>query len=584
MKIRSAFQHESYKHVYERLYAIESVKAYKEALFARQSIQVSAARNDFAAFQILLEAETAASVTIGAEPYFSTRDIRDNIRIEACGLPFPVTLRHIGAVMDDDSLRKADILLADATVEAPAREICCIWAEAEVGPETEAGRYEGEIRLYHHRMFEPEELVQTLPFAIQVYDVTLPAPSERTFHLDLWQHNSNIARKHETPLYGDEHFAVLEKYVRSLAALGQKAITVVVSEIPWSGQRCFCDPQESSDLFEYSMIRVRRDKSGAYHYDYSIMQRYIDLCFQYGIRDEIEVFGVCNIWKCEDSEYQFEPEGYPEYIRVRYYDEATGTYRYISDAEGICAYLSALEAYFAEKGYLDIVRIAADEPNDLERYQKSLAAVRKAAPRFRYKTAVNHREFIEEFRTTVSDFVPGLFCMARDYDLLHDMAEKGTHRVSWYVCCSPKVPNTYLCSHLLESRAIGYLTDYFGFAGFLRWSYTVWPDDPRADLRFRYPDWRCGDTCFVYPSRGGDVMLSLRYKALLRGILDYELLHMARQKGGGTLVEEILGRIVRMDDFSVLDQLDKMDADEIVSLTAEDYDWAKEKLLTFLQD
>ena len=80
------------------------------------------------------------------------------------------------------------------------------------------------------------------------------------------------------------------------------------------------------------------------------------------------------------------------------------------------------------------------------------------------------------------------------------------------------------------------------------------------------------------------MLLSLRYQALLRGILDYELLHLARQKGGGALIEEIMGRIVRIDDFSVFDRLDKMEADEIVSLTAEDYEWAKEKLLAFLQD
>lgn len=43
------------------------------------------------------------------------------------------------------------------------------------------------------------------------------------FELDLWQHNANIARMHEVERYSDEHMAVLEHYVQSLAALGQKA-------------------------------------------------------------------------------------------------------------------------------------------------------------------------------------------------------------------------------------------------------------------------------------------------------------------------------------------------------------------------
>ena len=219
-----------------------------------------------------------------------------------------MTLSHIGAVRDDDGIRKADILLHDATVEIDPDEICCIWAEAAIGTEIAAGTYEGKIEIYTHRMFETETLAQSLPFTVTVYDITLPPAQERSFYLDLWQHNSNIARKHETPLYGDAHFAALESYIKSLGALGQKAITIVASEIPWSGQRCFFDPQDKDDLFEYSMIRVRRDRAGEYQYDFSVMQRYIDLCFRYGIKDEIEVFGLCNIWACDDEEYSFMPK------------------------------------------------------------------------------------------------------------------------------------------------------------------------------------------------------------------------------------------------------------------------------------
>ena len=583
MKLNAAFKHESYKHDYIWMNMQGSREKYETSLLTDKTITLHSAKNDFAACQLLLCADSPVSVTVGEEAYFSARDVRDNIRVAVEGAPFAVTLSHIGALMDDDGIRKADILHRHATQEFAAHEICCIWLEAAIDETVKAGTYTGKVKLYTHHMFGAETLAEELPFTVCVYNVTMPKAEDCKFYLDLWQHNSNIARKHDTPLYSDAHFAVLENYIKSLGALGQKAITVIASEIPWSGQRCFMDPQEGDDLFEYSMIQVRRDRTGVYHYDYSILQRYIDLCFQYGIRDEIEVFGLCNIWVCDEADYLFQPDGYPEYIRVRYFDEATGTYGYISDAEGIRAYISALEQYFIEKGYIDIVRIAADEPADLERYQKSLAALKAAAPRFQYKTAVNHREFMEEMKEQVSDFVPGLFCIAQDYDLLHKMAVEKTHRVCFYVCCGPKAPNTFLCSHLLEARAMGYLTSFLGFSGFMRWSYTVWPDNPRADLRYRYPDWRCGDTCFVYPANNGDCLLSIRYKALLRGILDYELLQMAQERGGEALVSEILQKLVKVDSPQALAPLDKKEADDIISLDAADYDEAKVKLLTFLQ-
>ena len=61
----------------------------------------------------------------------------------------------------------------------------------------------------------------------------------------------------------------------------------------------------------------------------------------------------------------------------------------------------------------------------------------------------------------------------------------------------------------------------YDFNGFLRWNYTVWPEDPRRELRFSR--FEAGDTNFVYPAYNGDVLLSLRYKSLRRGIADYEL-------------------------------------------------------------
>jgi methylmalonyl-CoA mutase cobalamin-binding subunit len=37
------------------------------------------------------------------------------------------------------------------------------------------------------------------------------------------------------PLWGDEHFRLLKEMAESLAAIGQKAITVIAGEIPWKG-------------------------------------------------------------------------------------------------------------------------------------------------------------------------------------------------------------------------------------------------------------------------------------------------------------------------------------------------------------
>ena len=126
------------------------------------------------------------------------------------------------------------------------------------------------------------------------------------------------------------------------------------------------------------------------------------------------------------------------------------------------------------------------------------------------------------------DFAPYIDCVLAEYDkLLHYKATMRGKRFLWYVCCGPEFPNTFLRSSLAESYLIGVITSFAGLDGFLRWNYTVFNDDPRADIR--YYIFPAGDTNFVYPAKNGAPLLTLRYKALRRGIELYELLERAKE-------------------------------------------------------
>jgi hypothetical protein len=95
---------------------------------------------------------------------------------------------------------------------------------------------------------------------------------------------------------------------------------------------------------------------------------------------------------------------------------------------------------------------------------------------------------------------------------------------TYYVCCGPAFPNTFLFSPLVESRMLPFLAVQGGYDGFLRWSYNDWTDDP-----FAHPEWgswATGDIFFVYPGKDGPVS-SLRWEQLREGICDYELATIA---------------------------------------------------------
>ncbi len=554
--------------------------------FSRHSMKLTTGKRDRAAFQVILQGSEDLMVSVGDRPVFSPRADLMNVRIsvEIDSMPGAgVEMFPIGLVEDDDRILKADILLQDEVVFAPKSRLQCVWVEVKIPENTKSGIYGGKVNFYTQSMFQNECLHKTLLFEIDVQDVLLPRPQAYKFHLDLWQHLSNIARKHEVRLWSNEHFEILEYYVRSLADLGQKAISIVASEIPWSGQGCFRVKNYPSDLFEFNMVRIRKGHS--YTYDFSIVEKYINLCFKYGIDKEIEIHGLICIWKYEAEGYGRIVEDYPDAIRIRYFDEADGCYKYMRKQSEVLEYVKALEKYFIKEGWMDKVRIIADEPHDKKLYNDVLDIFKEAVPSFCYKAAINHADFIEESKDKLHDFVPYLPAIAQEWEKLNGLREDIKGRILWYVCCEPLYPNTFISSPLLESRLIGSLTAFIHFDGFLRWNYTVWPEHPRGKVCYNYPLWHAGDTHFVYPSHNGRPLLTLRYKALKRGIEDFELISLLREKvpHSEQILEKVWSCIFKTTDITRFYEAGAT-PEALYSLNDEDYEKAKEILLNALSD
>lgn len=509
-----------------------------------------AGRNDSAAFQLILSSDNPYSVSVdnsewfsnGARPQYRRPHERLRVAVES---PFAVQMHIEEFVNDDNGVRIADVLLNSSVRDSAPSIPTAVWVEANVPKDAKAGEYTITVRVYSSLYAEDERLVFEEKLPLFVYKALVPDSRSWSFYLDLWQHVSNVARHYDVPLFSDGHFAVLENVVRSLAALGQKSITVCVSEIPWSGQGCFEQVIHGGNMFEYSIVGIRKSLDGRYVYDYSKMQRYIDLCTSYGISGDIEVFGLVNLW-VKDGLGQPKVD-YIEPIRLRYFDEADGRLKYVSERCVVEDYIRSLERYFTDTNQLSRVRIAADEPGDMEKYRSSIETFRSIAPSFRFKTAINHAEFIEEFGDVIDDFVPYLYCVCQKYDILKDYQKRfADKRFLWYVCCGEGRPNTQYRQHLTESRMIGPMNRYLGFDGFLRWSYCIWPEDPRYDAR--YSLFEAGDTHLVYPAYNGDVLLSLRYKNMLRGIVDHELLKMLDGKGKSELSDTLVKALIEEHD------------------------------------
>lgn len=508
--------------------------------------KLTAARGQEASFQVILFPEEECDLCLNGEPRIYGGAGRPAFRLEICA-EYPVRLFPEGMLCDDEGIWRADILNTERKVGLKKGRPVAVWAETDIPEDGTAEESTITIRLWKFEQNGDEILYWRSDICLNVRPFRMPLPTQYRFRLDLWQHVSNIARQFAVPLFSEEHFLILRKMAESLAQLGQKSITVVASDSPWRGWACWENHRAPAELYEYNMIRTIKKRDGSFCYNYNAMQRYIDLCHDCGIDGEIEVFGLVNIWRWADFDQKDVCPEYPENILIRYYDEKEEKYCYLRKSEDIRAYIAALEQYFIGTGQIDRVRVAADEPKDFDRYQKSLAIVRETAPAFQYKTAIDHVEFLDKCKGEIADVAPNFYCLCSRYDKLKvQQKERPGSRFQWYICCGPEYPNTFLESGLLEARFLGTMNALLGFDGLLRWTYTCWTERPLEDIRFG--DWKAGDLCLVYPSKSGGILKSLRWKALKRGIEDYELMERLREADREDIVQQVFDTLLNEQD------------------------------------
>lgn len=485
-------------------------------------IVVEGARREVVSVQVVILAAEDFVLTVDGANWLHPLGFRRRVRLAvdfadlAAGA---VELMPVGFTQGDDPRLWSETLLRTGYAEAAAWRPQAAWLRLHVPADLAPGDYGGRVQAYTQIGFGDEELCWEGEVVLRVFGAVLPPSAEWSYHLDLWQHFTALARHHKVPLWSDAHFELIDHYCAALAPLGQKAITVIATEIPWSGQRGYRTQDYPAYLFEHAIVDVRRTWDGKLVFDYEKLDRLLAIAARHGIDREIEIFGLLNIWVDEEFGFGKVVQDAPDAVRVRCYDERTGAYTYLRSAVELSSFMRALERHFTAMGLLDRVRILADEPSDLDDFKARLEFVRRAAPGFKYKVAINHFEFLADAPAGVVDAVPVLPLACQDVALTRQLTDK-LHaqggRMLWYICCWPPLPNTFIRSPLVETALIGWLTYQLGMDGFLRWAFCLWPAEPWGRTSWRYPGWSAGDMYFVLPGPAGRWRRSATKQCALR--------------------------------------------------------------------
>ncbi|HHT22400.1 MAG TPA: DUF4091 domain-containing protein [Bacteroidales bacterium] len=368
-----------------------------------------------------------------------------------------------------------------------------VWLRVNIPAETDAGTYTGNVDVKLNG-----KTVETLQLSVKVQNHTLPAVSEWSYHLDLWQNPFSVARYHGVELWSEAHLEALRYEHQLYADAGGKVITASIIYDPWDGQ--------TEDKYE-TMIEWTKKKDGTWEFDYTNFDKYVELMMSLGVNKQINCYSMIP-WK----------------LSFRYFDEASNRYIDASTKPGDALFeelwvtmLKSFAAHLKEKGWFEITHIAIDE-RPMDHVLKTLAVIRKADPNFKTSFAGNyHKELLND----IDDY-----CIAFRYK--YTEAEVARRRAegkvtTFYTCCTESYPNGFTFSPPAESEWLAWYAAKENLDGYLRWALNCWVQNPLQDSRFR--SWAAGDTYQIYPG----ARTSIRFERLVEGIQQFEKIKILRE-------------------------------------------------------
>lgn len=418
--------------------------------------------------------------------------------------------------------REKAVLMADMLDNLPRFDIAAkttrpVWVTLDIPEDAAAGTYKSTLTVRHAGWGKAK-----LPIEVEVVKHVLPAAKEWSYHLDLWQHPTAIARAEGLELWSDEHLEAGKRQMALLADAGQKVITTTLNKDPWNHQ-CY-------DAYE-DMIRWTLRKDGSWSYDYTNFDRWVEMMLTTGINKMINCYSMVP-WNCE----------------LHYIDEAKGEMVTVKAEPGKpifndmwSPFLKDFKQHLQQKGWLSITNIAMDERSP-EQMDAAAKLLQECAPELGFALADNHNSY--KRYTKMNDVCAALRRQLVDHeDIL--MRRAKNQNTTFYVCCGPYFPNTFTWSQPYEAEMLGWLNVTYDYDGMLRWAYNSWPSDPQMDSRFG--SWPAGDTYLTYPQ----CRSSLRFERLIDGIESAE--KVRRLRAAGVDISEVEAMLTKIRNTDFLD-------------------------------
>lgn len=445
-------------------------------------------------------------------------------------------VRHVPVHMptyedaDDNYLRKTPGLYPDLlsplrphSLRIYASRWTSLWIEFDPRGMVEAGTHEIGIRLYTEEgefLGEQVQTVQELPGEL---------PEQKLIHTK-WFHADCLASFYQVETFSEEHWAIIERFVRCAVEGGINMILMPIHTPP-------LDTREGGERPTTQLAGIRLE-DGKYQFDFTLVRRWIAMCRRCGVK-YYEMAHLFTQWGAKHAPkiVADTPEGQRQ------------IFGWDTDAAGeeygafLKAYIPALRKVFREEGIdQDVWWHISDEPSKehLPHYLAARRQVDALLEGAKVTDALSDIDFYQQGvveRPVVASNHMQPFLDAQVPDL-------------WmYYCCGQykDVSNVFLAMPSARTRVLGAQLFRCGVQGFLQWGFNYYYSQYSDYLIDPYfvtdgdgfvPS---GDPFQVYPGPGGEPELSIRYMTFREAMQDLRALEWLADLIGHDKADQLLG-------------------------------------------
>lgn len=380
-----------------------------------------------------------------------------------------------------------------------------LWITVEVPENITTGDYAITVKIYGEEEFVSQTLTLT------VIDAVLP---EQTLISTQWFHTDCIADFYNVPVFSEEHWTLIESYMKAFVRCGNNMILTPVFTPP-------LDTKIGGERTTVQLVDVFKN-GDSYSFNFDKFRRWVKLALDCGIR-YFEISHLFSQWGAfATPKVMAEADG--EYKRIFGWETEASGKEY---SDFLHAFLPELIEVINELDVADVTYFhVSDEPSaeQVESYRKAKDVIADILKDFPIIDALSDYEFFEN--GLIKQPIPATTS-------IDEFIEKGFENRWTYYCCGQggEMSNRFFSMPLSATRIIGTQLYLHDIKGFLQWGFNFY--NSAHSLRHINPyvvtDADCafpsGDSFLVYPDKNGAIM-SVRGETMFEAWQDMRALQL----------------------------------------------------------